>query len=365
MSELFLRATTRLGLAVILPVLLAACQDGKAEAPPRPDRPVLTSRISYEPVSPARSFVAAVRPRIESDLGFRVAGKVAARLVNVGDRVELGQPLAVLDTTDLRLQREQAEAERAAASATLASAQAELARTRALRNGGWSTPAVLERQQATTEEASGRLVRAERALSLAANALTYATLGSDAPGVVTATLVEPGQVVTAGQPAIRVARLAEKEAVIAVPEALVGKLRTSTASVTLWSRPEHPYRATLRELSPAADPTTRTYLARYTIEGADEAVHFGMTASVTLTDQADQKVARLPLSALFSQGTGPAVWVVGPDGRPELRDVVVAKYEGREVLVSAGLKDGEEVVTLGVQKLERSRPVRVVRSLEF
>jgi RND family efflux transporter MFP subunit len=326
---------------------------------------VLTSRVAYEQMSPSRGFVATVRPRVESDLGFRVGGKIAGRLVNVGDTVKLGQPLAVLDTVDLRLQREQAEAERGAARAALASAEAELARVRALRGGGWSTPAALDRQQAATEEASGRLVRAERALSLAGNALNYATLASDAPGVVTATLVEPGQVVTPGQPAIRVARLTEKEAVVAVPEASVGRLRTSTASVVLWSQPDRPYRATLRELSPAADPTTRTYQARYTIEGADDAVQFGMTATVTLTDPADQRIARLPLSALFNQGAGPAVWVVGPDGRPALREVSVLRYEGREVLVSTGVSEGDEVVTLGVQKLEPTRPVRVVRNLQF
>jgi RND family efflux transporter MFP subunit len=350
--------------ALALPLALAACQAEPA-AVAKPDRPVLVQTVAFEPRTPERSFVATIRPRVESDLGFRVPGKVATRLVNVGDAVKAGQPLATLDPTDLALQQEQAEAEIRAAGAALAQAEAELRRILSLSRNGWSTASGLDRQKAATEEARGRLARAERALSLARNALSYATLAADADGVITAAQVEPGQVVTAGQAAIRLARLAEKEAVIAVPEAQIAAIRAGTATISLWSDPGRRYAAALRELSPSADPATRTYLARFSLPDADEAVSLGMTATVTVGSPAADRVARLPLSALFNQGAGPAVWVIDVDGRPALRPVSVATYEAREVLVASGLREGDRVVTLGVQKLDPGQRVRVVQAFQF
>ena len=245
-------------------VTLAGCQATPQEAA-KPERPVLVQPVIFEPRAPERTFVATIRPRVESDLGFRVAGKVAKRLVSVGDAVKVGQSLATLDATDLRLQREQTEAEVRAASAALQQAEAELRRILTLRGQGWSTTATLDRQQAVTEEARGRMARAERALLLAENALSYATLTADIDGVVTATQIEPGHVVDTDKVAIRIARLSEKEAVIAVPEAQITAIRTGVASLSLWSNPDKRYQATLREFSPSADPATRTYLARFSI----------------------------------------------------------------------------------------------------
>jgi RND family efflux transporter MFP subunit len=325
----------------------------------------MVQTVAFEARSPERTFVATIRPRIESDLAFRVAGKVARRLVNVGDRVKAGDALASLDPVDLRLQQEQAEAEIRAANAALSQAEAELKRITTLIREGWSTASGLDRQKAATEEARGRVDRAERALALAQNALSYATLAADTDGVVTATQVEPGQVVTAGQPAIRLARLAEKEAVIAVPEAQIAPVRAGTATITLWSDPDRRYAGRLRELSPSADPTTRTYLARFSMPEADERVELGMTATVAVGSPASDKVARLPLSALFNQGKGPSVWVVDIDGRPVLRPVSVEAYESKDVLVGRGLADGDKVVTLGVQKLDPGQRVRIVQALQF
>jgi RND family efflux transporter MFP subunit len=349
-------------LAAVLLSSLVACQE-KAQEVAKPERPVLVQTVAFETRTPERTFVATIRPRIESDLGFRVPGKIARRLVNVGDAVKAGQSLAVLDETDLRLQREQAEAETKAASAALAQAEAELKRIVTLRGDGWSTASGHDRQKAATEEARGRVARAERALSLAQNALSYATLAADSDGVITATQVEPGQVVTAGQPAIRLARSGEKEAVIAVPEALTASVRDAKASLTLWSVPNGRYDVRLRELSPSADPTTRTYLARFSIPVADAQVQLGMTATVTIGDADASKIARLPLSALYNQGTGPAVWIVDADGRPVLRPVTVEAYESRHVLVASGLSEGDKVVTLGVQKLDAGQRLRIVQAL--
>jgi RND family efflux transporter MFP subunit len=351
-------------LAAGLLAALTACQ-GEALETAQPERPVLVQSVAYEPRAPERTFVATIRPRLESDLGFRVAGKVARRLVNVGEAVKDGQALATLDEADLRLQQEQAEAEIKAGSAALVQAEAELKRITALRSQGWSTAAGLERQTALTEEARGRVARAERSLSLAENALSYATLKADSDGVVTATQVEPGQVVTAGQPAVRIARLSEKEAVIAVPEAQIALVRDGSASLTLWSEPGKRYEAKLRELAPSADPTTRTYLARFSIPKADAQVQLGMTATVTTGDATSSRIARLPLSSLHNQGSGPAVWVIDVDGRPVLRPVTVEAYEARHVLVARGVSEGDRVVTLGVQKLDPGQRVRIVQALQF
>jgi RND family efflux transporter MFP subunit len=170
-------------------------------------------------------------------------------------------------------------------------------------------------------------------------------------------------VVEAGQAAIRVARLSEKEAVIAIPEAQIGHIRDSVASLSLWSDPGRRYEAQLRELSPSADPATRTYLARFAIPQAGPEVQLGMTATVTVATPAAPLVARLPLSALYNQGSGPSVWVVDAEGQLTLRPVTVAAYEARDVLIAEGVKDGDRVVTLGVQKLDAGQRVRVVQAL--
>jgi RND family efflux transporter MFP subunit len=135
--------------------------------------------------------------------------------------------------------------------------------------------------------------------------------------------------------------------------------------VTLWSAPDKRYAARLREIAPAADPATRTYLAKFAMPDADAAAQLGMTATVTLAAEGSARVARLPLSALFNQGAGPVVWTIGPDSRPVMKPVTVAAYEAREVLVSSGLQDGDEVVTLGVAKLDEGQRVRVVEALQF
>jgi RND family efflux transporter MFP subunit len=354
----------------VLPIVtlaLAACTESKSEVSSTPPaRPVLAQQVRYEPAVEQRSFVATVRPRIESDLGFRVAGKVARRLVEVGETVKAGQVLATLDEVDLGLQLDQAQAELRAASGSQMQADAELKRSNALRKNGWTTDADVERQRAAADEADSRVLRAERAVSLAGNALAYASLRADADGVVTATAVEPGQVIAAGQMAVRVARLTEKEAVVAVPEALVDRISKGTAKVSLWSEPDRVYDARLRELSPGADAATRTYQARFSILQAGEDVRFGMTATVTLSDPASGQVARLPLSAVLDEGKGPALFVVDrKTGSLEHKPVEVAGYEARDVLVKSGVGDGEWVVALGTQKLDTAQKVRVVDKLQF
>lgn len=355
-------ASTAVAIALALGTGLQACgpAETKQQAEPKP-RAVVAQQVRYETVNATRTLVGVVRPRVESDLGFRIGGKIAERLVQPGDAVRQGAILARLDPTDLKLQREQAEAEVAAATASLAQADSEDRRIASLRREGWSTVSAQERQRALLEEARGRLNRAERTLGLSTNALAYATLIADADGIITAAPVEPGQVVAAGQMAIRLARRDSREAQVAVPEMLVDRVRQSEASVTFWSEPGRSYPARLREMAASADPATRTFQARFAIEG-EATADFGQTASVTLKSPAGEPAARLPLSALFNQGQGPSLYVVDPkDGLLTLKPVQVAAYEGRDVLIRSGVAEGDMVVTLGVQKLDVKQRVRIAQ----
>ncbi|ABD86918.1 efflux RND transporter periplasmic adaptor subunit [Rhodopseudomonas palustris] len=350
--------------AVGLALALSGCgQKEAAKAPP--PRPVLVASVHYAAEAPERSFVGTIRPRIEADIGFRVAGKIAKRLVEVGQSVEVGQPLAQLDEVDLKLQAEQAEAERRAATGVLAQAAAAENRAKELRAKGWATDAQLDQAKASADEARARLNRAERSVELTNNSLSYATLVADTRGVVTATLIDAGQVVAAGQTAIRVARFAEKEAVVAIPETLIGRAKDGTATVTLWSDPNRKYAAKLREIAPNADAATRTYLAKFSLPEAGDEVALGMTATLTLADPNTQRVARLPLSALFNQGTQPSFYVVDDAGQVTLQPVAVKAYETTDVLISGGVAEGAKVVVLGVQKLDPAEKVRVVSALTF
>jgi RND family efflux transporter MFP subunit len=348
----------------LLAVALVGCNEKVAEKS-APGRPVLVATVHYEAESPERSFVGTIKPRIETDMGFRVPGKVAKRLVEVGQTVEVGQPLATLDEVDLKLQAEQAQAEFSAATGVLAQAAASETRAKDLRVKGWTTDAQMDQAKAAADEARARLNRAERSVELTKNSLSYATLVADTRGVVTATLIDAGQVVASGQTAIRVARFAEKEAVVAIPETLVGRAKDGVASVTLWSEPNKKYAATLREVAPSADPATRTYLAKFSLPDAGDKVSLGMTATLTLADPATERVARVPLSALFSQGGDPSLYIVDAAGDVTLKPVAVKAYESNDVVIASGVDEGAKVVVLGVQKLDPAQKVRVVSSLSF
>ena len=348
-------------LALAAAAVLAGCQAETAPAP-RSERPVQVQRVAFDTAETSREFVGVVRSRYETDLGFRVAGKIVTRIVNVGDRIVIGDVVARLDPEDLRLQVQSADAELAAATSNLAQAAADFERYSKLKANGWASVADFDRKKAASDEAQGRLERARRSLDLARNQLTYADLKADAEGVITATLAEPGQVVAIGQAVARLAHKGEKEAVVALPETSLAEARHSKAIVRLWADRDRSFDARLRELSPQADPATRTYAARFTIENADDAVAFGMTATVTLTQAADAKVARLPLSAILNRGTGPSVYVVDASGALTLRPVTVISFAEDAALVTSGIADGDKVVTLGVQKLEAGLKVRTVES---
>jgi RND family efflux transporter MFP subunit len=164
---------------------------------------------------------------------------------------------------------------------------------------------------------------------------------------------------------VRLARLGQLEALVALPETFVERAHDATGTLTLWSLPGRSYELKLRELSPAADSATRTYAARYTIMNPDGVVRLGMSATLTLTEASDERAVRLPLTALFDHGNGPSVWVVDGAGRLAARNVAVARYEGQKALIASGVDDGENVVKLGVEKLDGGLVVRPTKTLSF
>jgi len=355
-----LRAIGAILAVTALAPALAACNDVATSATAPPARPVQVQRVMFAPANENLEFPGVVRARYETDLGFRVAGKIVARLVNVGDRVRAGDLVARLDPRDLQLQVESAEAELTAAKSNLAQTTSDESRYESLRARGYAAVADYERKKAAKDEAEGRMERAHRGLDLARNQLAYADLKADADGVITATLAEAGQVVALGQAVARLAHRGEMEAVVALPETRLAEARRSDASVRLWSDPNRRFSARLRELSPQADATTRTYAARFTIENPDDTVALGMTANVVLSHPEDTMVAKVPLAAVLNRGAGPTVYRVDDNGVLERRAVTVSSFNEVVALVTSGLEDGDEIVTLGVQMLQAGQKVRAI-----
>jgi RND family efflux transporter MFP subunit len=347
-------------IAVALPPLLVGCEDQAVPADAKVERPVQVQRVAFENETATREFVGVVRARYQTDLGFRVAGKMVTRVVNIGDRVHAGDVVARLDPQDLKLQVESAEAEFAAATSSLQQATADLGRYAALKTRNWVSGADFDRKKAAKDEAQGRLERAQHSLDLARHQFDYADLKANADGVITATLAEPGQVVAIGQPVARLAHHGEKEALVALPETWLSEARSSRATVQLWSAPERRFAARLRELSPQADAVTRTYAARFTIDDPDESVALGMTAIVTLSNTSDILAAKLPLAAVINRGTGASVYVVDEVDELELRPVSVASFTEDSALITSGVRNGDRVVTLGVQKLNAGQKVHAI-----
>jgi len=338
-------------------ILLAACQ-AKTETAQRADRPVQVQSVRYEEQDGTREFVGVVRARHESGLGFRVGGKILTRLANVGDSVHAGQVLAQLDSDDLGLQVETARAELTAAQVNLDQAVADFDRYAVLKARGFASAADYDRKSAAKGEAEGRRARAARALELSRKQISYADLVAVADGVITETAAEPGQIVPVGQPVMKLAHGGEKEALVFVPENGLHDIDNSRATITLWSEKGAAHAARLRELSPQADPTTRTYAARFSFLDRGEAAALGMTASVTLHVRNETRAAKLPLSAILNQGKGASVYVVDPAGALRLRSVDISAFTESSAIVTGGVADGEMVVTLGVHKLEPGMRVR-------
>jgi RND family efflux transporter MFP subunit len=326
-----------------------------------PVRSVRVQEVQSDGAVSESSYTGVIRARYESDLAFRVGGKIVSRHVELGERVRAGQPLFKLDPEDYELTLKAAEADLAAAEAEVKYATAEDARQqRVLQlHRGATSDTEVEKARADREMAVGRRDRAVKALALAQNRLSYCTLAADADGVVTELPGEAGLVMVEGQPVARLARDGGLEAVVSLPENRVEGARAALARVTLWSAPDASFSAVLREVSPSADPLTRTYQARFAFSDAIPGVELGMTATVYLTPTDSTPGFVLPLSSLLRQADRPAVWVVGREpGHPTLTPVEVREYRQESLVIAAGVKPGDLVVTAGVQKIDPGLVVR-------
>ncbi len=332
--------------------VLSAC--ARSEPAP-PEGPFVRTMVVEAAPGSERRYTGVIRSRVESALGFRIGGKVTARLVNSGDRVRRGQALMRLDPVDFGLAVEGAGGRVAGAEAEASRAAREEERLNGLVEAGAVSQSAYDAALAARQSAEAALTSARAAASEAANQSKYAILTADADGVVTEILAEPGQVVAAGVPVLRLARAGSREAQISVPETAFASLaRVGTAS--LYGQ-EQTFPVRLREIAGEADPATRTFEARYSLPEAGAQLPLGATVTVRLAGQAPPAL-RVPLSALHDPGTGPGVWVV-VKGQARHRPVRVLALQEEDALVAAdALRPGERIVTLGAHLLRQGQKVR-------
>lgn len=345
--------------ACLAALVLAAC--APPAAPPPAARAVLVRSVDgAEGATTVQVYTGEVRARYEAGLGFRIAGKVVERKVDVGAVVKRGQVLARLDPQDAELAATAAAAQVAAAEADAALSRADLERAEGLRARNFISGSALDARRSASEAAAARLHQARAQAASARNQSAYTELLADSDGVITTLAVEAGQVVAAGQVVLTLARPGEREVVIHVPENRVRGLSAGVpAAVRLWAVPETTYPGVVREVAPMADAATRTYALRVSVPTADAAVQLGATASVAFAN--DQGGGALvPAAALGRNGDQAVVWLVGEDGTVNSRPVEVKAYREDGVLLGAGLPPGAKVVVAGVHQLVAGEQVRAV-----
>jgi RND family efflux transporter MFP subunit len=352
-------AALRVGLALALSACLGAC----GKAPEKPTEPRLVNVVKAEPGAGSSevAYSGDVRARYETNLGFRVPGKIVARNVEVGTVVRAGETLARLDPEDQKLNTQNAESQLVAAKSEFDQLKADLERYSDLYKKEFISKAEYDRHVSNFNVAEARLAQARTQVSATRNQTGYTALNADHAGVVTAIQAEVGQVVAAGQTVVKLARTDEKEVVISVPENRLAELGASKdITITLWANPSLKYRGRVREISPSADPVTRTYAAKITVLNANAAMKLGMTANVYLKGVQREATTMLPATALFQEGGKAAVWVVDPGTRTvKLVPVIVGEYLEDKVAIASGLNKGDIVVRAGVHKLFEGEKVRL------
>lgn len=349
-------------LAAATCALLAGCDDQDA-APKAEVRPVRAIVARSEAWSDLPSQVGEIRPHIESDLGFKIAGKMVERTVDLGAVVRKGEVLARLDDQDERNQRTASQADLASAQASLVQADAEERRQAKLLADGWTTRARYDAALKARDSARAAIHAAEAKLRLAEDQLAYTTLRAPEDGAVSAIGSEPGQVVAAGKMIVRLANLDRKDAVFTLAESTVLRLpRDAEVEVSLLDAPTVKARGKITQIAPNADPVTRTYTVKVALADPPNAMRLGMSI-VGRVRLDGQNVIALPASALFEKDGQPAVWVVDPrNGTVDLAKVTLARNDPDRVLVGSGLAEGAVVVTAGVQRLWPGLKVRVLGS---
>ncbi|SCK16171.1 efflux RND transporter periplasmic adaptor subunit [Vogesella sp. LIG4] len=348
-----------LALASLTLLALAGC---KQEVQPVEEiRPVRYVVAGSDSAGNSRQFSGEIRARHESQLAFRVAGKIMERRVNAGDSVKKGQVLALLDASDYRLDTAAKQAQLSAAQAELGQQEADLKRSRELLAQNFISSAQVERQQTTVNAARASLQQAQAALSASRNQGSYTALLADSDGVIGSISAEPGMVVAAGQAVARLAANGEREVAFQVPENAVAAVRQASGfKVKLWADGRE-LDARLRELSADADSATRTYAARLTLPQADSNVRLGMTASVRAQLAGQGSTLRLPLAAMLDTQGKHYVWVINGQQQVGRKAVEVGDIDGDSIAITRGLAGGEKVVTAGVHLLRDGQHITLLQ----
>lgn len=340
-------------------LLLAAC-DKPVTAPP-PPRPALVIEVGKTASNSATVLVGEVKSRFESNQGFRIAGKIIERKVDVGAIVKKGQVLARLDAADSNLGASAAMADVRVAEANRALAKSEVERQRQLVDKKFISQSALDRYEAELKTADARINQAQAQAAVSSNQSRYAALVADRNGVVTQIRAEPGQVVEAGEMIAQVVDTTQIEVLVAVPESRVAKIKVGdVATIKLWasqiSNPEKTYSGKVREIAPAANSATRAFDVRVAFIDADETVKLGMTAGVRLEGDAPASII-IPSGALTQMNGKNSVWVIDKNNLASPREVTAGQYTEEGVMISSGLQAGELVAIAGVHTLIKGQKV--------
>ncbi|WP_395685897.1 efflux RND transporter periplasmic adaptor subunit [Caenimonas koreensis] len=349
-----------LAAAVSTVILLAAC--AKQEPAPAPVRAVKVLTVGVDTIKSSHEFSGEVKPRVESRLGFRVAGKIVKRQAELGQHVKAGQVLAQLDPRDYQLAADAARAQVAAATTNRDLAAADYKRYAALKDQNFISGAELERRDATLKAAQAQLDQAKAQLASQGNQAGYATLVADVSGVVTAVEAEPGQVVTAGTTVVRIAQDGPRDVVFSVPEDKVAGIKEgSEVAVRIWASDNTTLTGKVREVGASADPATRTYPVKVALD-SDAKAPLGATAYVSpkSLSMVGAPVIKLPTSALRREGQGTAVWVLDKATMTvKSQPVQIATADGNEAVIASGLLPGMVVVSAGVHVLSPGEKVTI------
>jgi len=346
-----------IALIGLLPFVLAACTNATSSTDPRTQPPLVRVVPVKKTTASERSFTGIVAARVQSDLGFRVSGKVLERLVDTGQNVRRGQPIMRVDPKDLALALQAQEQAVTAAQARVRQTSQEESRYQALVAAGAVSKSAYEKIKADAESARAELSAAQAQATVARNQTSYAVLLADADGVVVETVAEPGQVVAAGQVVVRVAHAGRREAIIELPEVLRPAIG-STGRATLYGS-GLTGSAQLRQLSDAANRQTRTFEARYVLADPLADAPLGSTVSIQLSDGQLDPALQVPIGAIFDSGKGPGVWLLeGEPPRVTWRAVQVTRLSDEAASVVGNLKAGDRVVALGAHLLREGEHVR-------
>ena len=360
MHSFSLLSVSRSVALLLLVASLGACE---AESAPEEEvvRPVKTAVLGAASQRGMLTYSGVVRPRIESAVGFRVGGKIVERLVNVGDRVEIGQLIARLDDTDLKLAEKSATATLNAARTRRDVASINLDRAKPLLPKGFISKAEFDIRRNEMDPATSAFDSAEAELRQATNAVGYATLQADVAGIVTSVTAEPGQVVSAGQPVIMLAKAGETEIAIDIPEQEAGRLSIGQhADISLWARPHDKVEGRIREIGGQADAASRTYAVRIAVNAPPPSMRLGMTASVSIGVDEEAAPMVVPLTAVTEIGGAPVVFVVDPARKVvRITPVVLDGTTDRGIRIAGGLQAGDTVVSAGVQFLSDGMRVKL------